>query len=74
MYFRMLCILGLALAGQLLAQEFFSYGDSLLAVVGDKVITAYEIKQAAALEESRLPRDLSPQQHEERIIEIRRKP
>lgn len=72
MYFRMLCLLGLVLAGQLLAQESFSYGDSLLAVVGDKVITAYEIKQAAALEESRLPRDLSPQQREERIIEIRR--
>ncbi|NLF94310.1 MAG: hypothetical protein GX564_10525 [Oligosphaeraceae bacterium] len=72
MYFRMLCILGLALAGQLLAQESFSYGDSLLAVVGEKVITAYEVKQAAAQAEARLPRDLSQQQREERIIEIRR--
>ncbi|MFA6931818.1 MAG: SurA N-terminal domain-containing protein [Lentisphaeria bacterium] len=55
------------------AQQGFSYGDSILAVVGEKVITAYEVMQASAREEARLPRDLTVQQRTEETVALRRK-
>lgn len=55
------------------AQEGFAYGDSILAIVGEKVITAYEVMQASAREESRLPRDLSLQQRTEEVVALRRR-
>jgi peptidyl-prolyl cis-trans isomerase SurA len=57
----------------LLAQEGFSYGDSILAVVGDKVITAYEVMQASSREEARLPRDLTIQKRTDEVVSIRRR-
>ncbi len=57
----------------LFAQQGFSYGDSILAVVGDKVITAYELMQASAREEARLPRELTVQQRTEEVVAIRRR-
>lgn len=57
----------------LFAQQGFAYGDSILAVVGEKVITAYEVMQASAREETRLPRELSVQQRTDEIVAIRRR-
>ncbi len=70
---RFFCILAVVITSVVLAQESFYYGDSLLAVVGEKVITAFEVKQASVQEEARLPRDLTNQQREEKVIDIRRR-
>lgn len=67
-FFIMLTI-GLSLS----AQQGFFYGDSILAVVGEKVITAYEVMQASSQEEARLPRDLSLQQRSDEVVAIRRR-
>ena len=55
------------------AQSGFFYGDSILAVVGEKVITAFEVMQAAARDEAHLLRNLAPAEREEKIIALRRK-
>lgn len=57
----------------LLAQEGFSYGDSILAVVGEKVITAYEVMQASSREEARLPHNLTLQKRTDEVVIIRRR-
>jgi len=63
----------LSIGFSLSAQQGFSYGDSILAVVGEKVITAYEVMQASTREESRLPRELTVQQRTEEVVAIRRR-
>jgi len=67
--FVFMLLLGFSLS----AQQGYSYGDSILAVVGEKVITAYEVMQASAREEARLSRELTVQQRTEEVVAIRRR-
>ena len=67
--FVFMLLLGFSLS----AQQGYFYGDSILAVVGEKVITAYEVMQASAREETRLSRELTVQQRTEEVVAIRRR-
>lgn len=56
-----------------LARGQVEYGDSLLAVVGDKVITAHEIMEMAQAEEMQLRRSYSGQEMLDRLVAVRKK-
>ncbi len=70
---RFFCPVFLLFAHIVVAQEGFAYGDSILAVVGEKVITAYEVMQASAREEALLPRSLTAQQRSAETVALRRR-
>jgi peptidyl-prolyl cis-trans isomerase SurA len=64
---------GLAVVFIAAARGQVEYGDSLLAVVGDKVITAFEIMEMTQPEEGQLRRSCSGGELTERLVALRRK-
>lgn len=50
---------------------FAQYGDALLAIVGNEVITLYNVQRMTASEEKRLARQFKDKELENRILELR---
>ncbi len=66
-------LLGLTLVVTTLVRGQVEYGDSLLAVVGDKVITAHEIMEMAQPEEMQLRRTYSGEKLLDQLVAVRKK-